>query len=161
MVDSPSAAFEEPDSDATRRYFATLEKSADVGDNSPNFRVALIGLSRDGSTGTVRDAAIGEGVCGRNLVTNQLVESGFADPGCSWTAFGGESELYSNLPLALSLESPAILAQFMLICSYCLWSSLDSVTGLMAFVSGRDPAMRERAYCDNTHFWITSNTSHP
>lgn len=122
IVDSPSAAFEEPDCVATRRYFAALEKSTDAGDNSPNVRVALIGLSRDGSIGTVRDAALGEGVSGRYPVTYQLLESGFADPGCPWTAFGGESELHSNLTLSLSSESPAILAQLMLICSYCLWS---------------------------------------
>lgn len=132
IVNSPSAAFKEPDSDDTRRYFATLEKSAEAGDKSPNVRVALIGLSRDGSTGTVLDEAIGEGVNGRYPSAYHLVESGFVDPGCSWTVFDGESELHSNLPLALSTESPAILAQFILICSNCLWSSLVMVPGLMA-----------------------------
>lgn len=98
IVDSASAAFEEPDRDATRRHFATLGKSAEAGDNSPNVWVALIGLSRNGSTGTVLDAAIGEGVSGRYPVTYHLVESGFADPGCAWTVFDGESELHSNVP---------------------------------------------------------------
>lgn len=68
IVDSPSAAFEEPGGDATRRRFATMERSADAGDNCPDISVASIGLSIDGSAGTVLDAAIGEGVSGRYTV---------------------------------------------------------------------------------------------
>lgn len=117
IVDSPSAAFEGPDRDSTCLHFATLEKSADADDNSPNVWVALIGLSRNGSTGTVLVAAIGSG---RYPVTYDLVESGFADSDCSWTVFDGESELHSDVSLAFSLESPAISAQFMLMSSYCL-----------------------------------------
>lgn len=106
IVDSPLAGFEEPDHDAPRRNFATLGKSADADDDSPNVWVALIGLSRNGSTG-VLDAAIGSG---RYPVTYHLVGSGFADSGCSWTVFDGEGELQSSVSLAFSSESPSILA---------------------------------------------------
>lgn len=153
-MDSPSAAFEEPEVDATRRRFATLERSADAGDNCPNVSVVLIGLSRDGSTETVLDAAIG-GVSGRYQVIYHLVEFGFADPGCSQTVFDGEGELHSNVHIASSLESPAISAQLMLICSYCLCSSLVMVPGLDGLISGRDSAVRERVILRQHTFFDT------